>query len=117
MFADPSSVTLSGTAVPLARVRTDGFASDYQSADGSVRLHVEHTTANNGRKRHVVRIDQDKVAANPLTGLSTVQSGSVTFTINVPGYGFAAADDLALFKALMTFLTDANVTRIVGGES
>lgn len=121
MLADPQSVTIGTTpgAVSLPRTGTGDASADYQSADGNTHLVLSH--AYNSRYRHVVRLDFQKTAPDPLvTGNNRIYSMSVSLVVNTPNSGFTAAEQGDVVKALATWLSASSyavVPKILGGES
>lgn len=117
-FTDPQSVTISGTTISLPRVSTRDNESKYLSGDGFVNLSI--SSAYGRRTRRVVRLDHAKIspdAFNP--AISVRQSMSVYYVIDTPsgGLGYTNAEALAVSKGLTPWLTDANLTKVLGGES
>jgi len=98
-LADPQTVTISGTTVPLPRTKTEGSETEYTSADGMVKLSVSH--ANNGKRgRSVIRIDHAKLAPDPFQSGENVKTGCAIYTVvDYPCrwvlYGSGALGDLA----------------------
>lgn len=119
MLADPQSITLAGTATSLPRTAVTPTGAVYSTPDSSIKFDVLH---NYGRRnRHMVRIKSDKIAADPLlAGNNRRLSTSVWLVVDVPPEGFSTADQVGLIKALSDWLTassNANATKVVGGES
>lgn len=123
MFADPTSITLGatntpsgGTATSLARVRTDGYASDYRAADGLTSAAIKHQLGS--RYRSEVRIDKNSTYTDPTTGLVVPVSASVYAVINRPPAGFTNADIKSIVSGLVAFLgATANQDKILAFES
>jgi hypothetical protein len=119
MLTDPQSVTLAGTAVSLPRTAITATGAAYTAPDSTLVLDTIH---NYGRRnRSMVRIRQDKIAADPLVATTNRRlSASAWVTIDTPPEGFSVAEQVALVKALSDWLsasTYANTTKLVGGES
>nr|QDH87853.1 MAG: hypothetical protein H2BulkL501194e7301_000002 [Leviviridae sp.] len=118
-FADPQSVTISGTTTPLPRVSSGDGASKYMSSDGLISLTA--STAYGRRMRHVLRLDHSKIAADPLApAMNAKVSSSVYLVIDEPSVGYDNVELLAIytgFKTLMTATSDQLVSKILGGES
>lgn len=119
MLSDPQSVTISGSAVSLPRTAVTPTGAAYTSPDSTVAFDILHTKGR--RNRHQVRIKSDKIAADPLlTATNRRLSASVWLTVDVPPEGFTVAEQVALISALAAWLTastNANATKVVGGES
>lgn len=118
-FSDPQSVTVSGVTTPLPRTSVGANQSDYQSADGLIKL-----TASNAygrRTRRVLRLDHSKVAADvfiPTQNVKVSMSNYMVFDLPVAGYTNTEA--LAVyngFKTIFTASTDAIIAKLLGGES
>lgn len=115
-YADPQSVTIGGSATPLARTGMTMDAGSFTSADRTTALLVRQNTGK--RARHNVVLKQDKTISDPLI---PAQNRSVAFqvslTVDTPSSGVSSADAIALAKALVAWATDANLAKLVGGEA
>jgi hypothetical protein len=118
-LADPQSITISGTAYPLARTGFGDSSGNFRSADGVVQMAVRHTYGS--RVRRNIKLTFDKVAADPFqTDVNVKYSTSVNFTIDQPAVVMTAAEIKGVVDGLTAYLTatsGAVVTKIVGGES
>lgn len=113
---DPLSLTLGG-AQSLAKIVDDGLKSQYLTSDNLLTETVSHTV--NSKRRTMVRLDQSKVAADPLTAVQKQLVGSTYVVFDFPLWGFSTADKIAQFTALsgqLTASTNALLTRILNGE-
>lgn len=119
MFTDPQSVTINAVANSLPRTEVDGQSATYTKDDGTVTLKVSHQETKGGRLRHAVKLDQNKIAADPfIAGNSRLSGASITFVVDEPNAGqFSNADLLLLAKAFIAWGTDANLTKVIAGES
>lgn len=119
MFTDPQTVTFNAVAQSLPRTDTGGQAASYSKDDGTFILKVSHQTTKNGRLRHLVRLDQNKVAVDPfVAGISREAGASIQFVIDEPDGGqYTNAELLLLCKAGIGWMTDPNVTKVIAGES
>jgi len=123
MFADPTSVTIGatitpsgGTATSLSRIRTDGYASEYRSADGLTGGAIKHQLGK--RYRSEVRFDKNATYVDPTTGLTIPVSTSVYAVINRPTAGFTNTDIKNLILGLAAYLgVTANLDKILAFES
>lgn len=123
MFADPTSLAIGaavsstgGTATSMARIRTDGYASDYRSSDGLQNFAIKHVLGN--RYRSEIRVDKNSTYTDATTGLVVPVSASVYAVINRPTAGFTNADIKGILNALAAFLgTTANQDKILAFES
>jgi hypothetical protein len=120
MFSDPQTVKVDGTNnVSLPRVDTGGFASEYLSADGTIRLKI--STANGRRKRHVARIDLSKITTDPFDTSQNIEvSSSVYLVVDRPLAGFSNVELRKVVEGLVTFLsasTYAATEKVLGSES
>jgi hypothetical protein len=118
-FADPQSITISGTAKSLPRVSTGDGKSDYQSDDGLI--HLNASNAYGRRTRRVLRVDHSKITADPfIPAQNTKVSMSNYIVFDVPVVGYTNAEILAVyagFKAAFTASSDLLITKLLGGES
>ncbi len=105
-LADPQSITI-GSAISLARVSDDGFKSQYYSADRSTRETVSSlvTKGANGRTKTLFRVDQDIVAADPISAINKSLTGSCYVVFDYPLFGFSTATKINHFTGLSAQLT------------
>lgn len=119
MFVDPQSVTISAVAQTLPRTGVTLTEGVFTKDDGNVGLRVSHS-GTKGRKRHLLRLDFRKIAADPFTsGINTEYTMSVYTVIDVPLVGFTIAEQKAVADALVAYLTastGARITQLLGGE-
>lgn len=117
MFSDPLPVSLNGVdSINLARVLDDGAKSIYNSDDRLLTVTISHQTAQGGRDNAMFRIDQTKVAADPLTAVNKSVSASAWFVLSIPPFGFSNTDLLHLLNAIAAKMTTDTVTRFVSGQ-
>lgn len=118
-FADPQTVTISAVPISLPRISVGANKSDYQSADGLVKLSAASVYGR--RTRRVLRIDHSKITADPfIPATNTKVSMSNYIVFDVPVAGYTASEALAVyagFKAQFTASSDALITKLLGGES
>lgn len=114
-LADPQSVTIGGTATPLPRVLPNQFGK----ADGTVILTINHRLQKNSRYDGAT-LKLGKVTTDPFVPSQNVQA-SVWATISVsraPKAGVDLTTDATnIAKALRDWATDANIAKLLGGES
>jgi len=118
MFSDPQSVTVSGAAKTLPRVSSGDFTGQFRASDGAYTLSVKHTQSK--RDRSVIRLDTRKNGANPLDPTKNLPySAGVYVVLDAPaqGSGYSSTELEDLVKALVAYLSAANVTKFVGKES
>lgn len=115
-LADPQSVTVSGTAVPLPRTGLALSEGSFTDVTGQTSLTVSHSTSR--RTRHVVKLSKSAITADPLV---PSQNQNVSFSahlvIDMPKNGVSAAEAVALASALVAWCTSGNLTKVAGGES
>jgi hypothetical protein len=119
MFSDPQSVTINTVANSLPRVSVGDRTATYTKDDETVSLSVAHTSTKSGRTRRQVRLDITKVAADPFVANQSRQvSCSAYLVIDEPTESvFSNTELLNNVKGLTGWLTDANVTKVIAGES
>jgi len=119
MFADPQSVSISGTATSLPKVSSGDFSGKFRAGDGNTSLSISHTE--NRRERSVVRLDRSVIGANPLdTSKQVAYTGAWYLVQDVPlnGVGFDATQKVASIIALADWLkATGNAAKFVGLES
>lgn len=116
MFTDPQSVTIDGTAYSMPRISSDGTKALYSEAAELLKMTVSHQESK-GRTRRMVRLDRRVVAADPLTSVNEYKSCGVYLVIDEPEFGFSddAIDDIV--QGFKTWLSTANVLKVLGSES
>lgn len=119
MFTDPQSVTINAIANSLPRIDTGDRSAVYLKDDETLTLTVSHLDTRNGRTRRMVRLDQTKIAADPFISGNNREVAAATFVVvDEPDDGsFTNTELLNLEKGLIGWLTDANVTKVLAGES
>lgn len=118
-YSDPQSVTIAGTAISLPRVGQGVSSGSFSSNDSSTILTISHQA--NKRYRRTVRITTNKVVPDALQpSVNTPVSASVYIVGDFPKMGFSVTEQVALVASLTKWLSDttnANTTRLIGGES
>lgn len=115
MFSDPQSVTVNAVAKSLPLTSREGMKSIYTESTGEHKLTVSHQEG--VRDRRVIRLDHEKVAADPLTAVNATVSVSTYLVIDEPKWGYTDADIDYLVQALTGWLSSANVLKVLGAES
>lgn len=115
-FADPQTITINAVAQSLVRVKSDGLSSEYKTADDVYRFKISHQESGK-RTRHMARIDKRVVAADPLTATNDYKTLGMYVVIDEPSYGFTDADVNFVKAGFLAWLSDANVLKILAGES
>ena len=110
-----------GTEVTAPRVSTGDFKSIYETSDGLTKLTLSTTESNSNRKRHLLRIDVDKLATNVYEE-SKKQSVSMSayVVIDRPVNGFTNAEAKKLVEGLVGLLSASTYSvteKVIGGES
>lgn len=117
-FADPQSVTI-GSALSLPRTGQGVNTGTFTKDDGNAQLVVSHQYGK--RYRRTARVNYSKIVADPLiTGTNLRLSASVYVVLDVPVNGFTVAEQVQIITGLTTWLTastNANATKLAGGES
>jgi hypothetical protein len=114
-FTDPQTITINTVDKTCNRVKSDGYRSEYQTSDEEVKFTLSHQESK-GRTRHMARVDQRTVAADPLSSVNEYKTLGVYLVIDEPEYGFTAAEADYVVQALTTWLSSANVLKILGNE-
>lgn len=116
MFADPQSITINAVAQSLPAIARNGNSSEYSKDDQSVKLTIGHQFGN--RKRFTVRVDANKIAADPLASANNQRySASVYLVMDAPNVGYSNAEIRDLAAALTSWAGSANLLKVLGGET
>lgn len=119
-FADPQSVTISGTPTSLARTGSGIGAGTFGSNDGAIALDIRHSYGK-ARNRRTIGFAHKKYAADPLrpTDNKPVNAG-IRLVVDEPIQGYTPAELEALVVGFVTSLTagtNANLKKLLGGEA
>lgn len=119
MFTDPQSVTVNSVANSIPRVAVGNRTATYTNGDNSITLTISHLESSKGRVRRMVRLDFAKTAPDPfISNQSRKVSMSTYAVIDEPvDEAFSNTEVLNNVKALTGWMTDANVTKVINGES
>lgn len=114
-LSDPQTITVDAVPYACARVQSDGSRSVYATADGNFKFTVSHQTSK-GRTRRMIRIDKRVVAADPLSSENEYKTAGIYLVVDEPDFGFSddALDDIV--QGFKTWLSTANVTKVLGAE-
>ena len=116
MFTDPQSITVNTVAKSCPRTTVGDLNCTYKEATGEFQLRISHQETSK-RIRRMVRIDQKKVAADPLTAVNAYQTAGVYLVIDEPITGFSDAELGYLVTALKDWATTGNIAKVVASES
>jgi len=119
-FADPTSITYSGTTAPLNRTGSGSGIGEFRDVDSKFNLKVSHVTTAKGRSKDGISLRIEKIATDPL--VTTVNRPySQTVTINLDSeraWTTTEKKDAVLALAtLLTANTNALLLKLIGGES
>jgi len=110
-FADPQSVTISGTAISLPRISFGDHSGAFAASDGLTKLSVSHT--NGARIRRMIRLDNSKIAADPLLAGVNVKAGMSTYLVaDVPLTGYDMTQTKAVVDAFLAYLTASSGAKV-----
>ena len=112
---------VAGTEVTAPRVSTGDFKSIYETSDGLNKLTLSTSESNSNRRRHLVRIDVEKLATNIYEeSKKQAVSMSVYLVVDRPVNGYSVAEAKKLVEGLVGLLsasTYALTEKVLGGES
>lgn len=118
-FADPQSITISGTANSLPRTGSGPGTGSFATNDGALALSVQHTTGR--RIRHSASMVVKKFSSDPLVPAQNIPvSGTVRLIVDAPPQGWTVAEQEAAvvgFFANLTAGTNANLKKLLGSEN
>jgi len=118
-FADPQSVTISGSAISLPRTSSGANAGGFTSNDGATSMGVSHSYGK--RTRRTVSVDVKKYASDPTNPNQNLPvSATVRIVVDHPVQGYTPAELEAVlvgFFANLTAGTNANIKKLLGGEN
>lgn len=114
-FTDPQSVTIDAVPYSMPRVESEVSKSLYSTATEDLKMTISHQESK-GRTRRMVRLDKRVVAADPLTAVNVYQTVGVYLVIDEPEYGFTDDNIDDIIQGFKTWLTTANVNKVLGSE-
>lgn len=112
---------VAGTEVTAPRVSSGDFKSVYSTSDGLNKLTLSTTTSNSNRRRHLVRIDVEKLATNIYEeSKKQAVSMSAYLVVDRPVNGYTVAEAKKLVEGLVGLLSASTYSlteKVLGGES
>lgn len=114
-FSDPQTVTVNSVDKTLARISVEGTQSVYANSDSAYQLKLAHTVAKS-RHRVLARLDHTEIAADPLTSENASQKLGVYLVIDEPQFGFTDAEIDNDVQGFITWLSSANVLKLLAQE-
>lgn len=117
-LADPQSLKVGGTATNHPRISSEGGKSVYKTPDAASTFTVAQQSAK--RKRTQIRLDNTKIATDPITALNLQVGASVYLMVDRPIVGFSSVELKAIVDSLCEWATassGANLVKVLGGES
>jgi hypothetical protein len=118
MLADPTSVTVSGTAISLPRLEVRPKTNVYADRATNTTLYVTQDVNKKGDTRVSVSLVRLELYTDPLTGIKSMVPTSVSVSATIPLGGSTATAE-ALFGGLNAYLTastNAILKRVLAGE-
>lgn len=73
-------------------------------------LTINHARPVNKPEKHYMQIQQQVSAVNPLTGGTSLQTASVSISVQIPSFGWTQTDKVALVQSILDTLGDSQVT-------
>lgn len=119
MLTDPQIITIDSTQHSCAKISIGQESALYRNGDTTVSLRTSHQH-NKGRTRSMIRVDQSKIAADPITEANVRLAAGVYLVIDKPDVGFSEAEIVNIFAGLNTLLTastNAILKKLIAGES
>lgn len=114
-FADPQTLTIDATPYTCNLISSESSKSVYATADGTLRLTISHQGAKD-RTRRMVRVDQQIVAADPLSSENEYKNLGIYVVIDEPNFGFDSTAVDNVVQALVAWLDTAAVTKVLGSQ-
>lgn len=118
MLEDPLTITVNAVPIVLPRTGVARDAVDYTSAGGTTKFRVQQT-ANGSTRRTSAIMSTVKIAADPISGLNSRKTTTVSVTWSAPLDGFTTTELKDQLVGLATYLTAssaAKTVKILDGE-
>lgn len=118
-FADPITITVNAVPYVCANVFTEGATKVYRDPSDLMTLTISHLATKTGRTSRMVKCELKKISADPFTPtINREVKTTVQTVINEPSDGtFTNTELLNLFKGVAAWESDANVGKLLAGES
>jgi hypothetical protein len=118
-FADPQSITFSGSALSFPRTSFGTNSGAFTSTDGVKKLSISHSYGK--RTRRLIRLDDSNFIDDELiTGLAVKATMSAYLVVDVPVYGYSPTDAKSITDGFLAYLTassGAKMAQFLGGEA
>nr|UJQ84973.1 MAG: hypothetical protein 2 [Leviviridae sp.] len=118
-MTDPITITVNAVPYVCACVDTSGSTKVYKDPSDAMIVTISHLATKAGRTSRMVKVQLKKISADPFTPtINREVSSTVQTVINEPSDGmFTNTELLNLKKGLAAWETDANVGKLLSGES
>lgn len=118
MFADPQTVTYSAVAKSLPAIGRTDTQSEYKLNDSGVIYDLILAHQFGKRNRAIARLRRDSYGADPIVPTQNIlASMTATLTVDFPLFALTPSDAQLLAKALVGWCSDANILKLVNGET
>jgi hypothetical protein len=115
-LADPQSITINAIANSLPRTGFSANTGSFTKADGDRKLEISHSSGS--RIRHLIRFTDKQTVSNPLVPTQNqAVNMSVHLVIDMPRNGYTVADIAKISAGFAAWATEANLTKVIAGES
>lgn len=119
MLTDPQTITINAVEHWLPKISQGQESATYRNGDATVILRTSHQH-NKGRTRSMFRVDQVKVAADPLTAENVQLSTGIYLVIDKPDVGFSSTELTNLVTGIVTALSGTSYAlfkKLIANES
>jgi len=117
VFGDPISATYNTAVKSLPAISRGPDSSVYRLDDSGVIYTLQLGHQYKTRNRFTARLTRDAIVPDPRDDEKNVaESNTVMFTVDTTN-GALPADASLLAQMLVDWLTDANILKLVGGET
>ena len=115
-LADPQTITINAIANSLPRTGFSPTSGSFTKADGDRKLEISHSSGS--RLRHLIRFTDKQTVSNPLVPTQN-QAVNMSFhmVIDMPRNGYTVADIAKISAGVAAWATEANLTKVIAGES
>jgi hypothetical protein len=118
VFADPQALTYAAVSKSLPAIGRNETQSEYKLNDSGTLYGFILSHQFKTRNRVVARFQRTAASADPLIPTQNIlASATASFTLDFPNVGVTPTDAQNLGKALVAWLTDANLLKMINGET
>lgn len=119
-LTEPQQLTVDTENINLARTLGPGPKSIFADRSAGFEFSISNLETASGRERHTLRVDHEKIAADPFTAVNRKVSSSVYLVVDAPMSGYDPDELKDIVLGLAGWLTAgsaANLLKVLNMEN